>query len=94
MVGRIEQLLAIRQELLAIVRENKIRGFAVEVIEDLIGSSTITRSAAAKRHDVQYKTANDAIKRLESLGILVETTGAAYGRLFVCPRVREVILRP
>ena len=94
MVGRIEDLLAVREEMLSIVRENKIRGFAVDVIEDLIGYSSITPSAAAKRHDVQYKTANDAIKRLERLGILIETTGAAYGRIFVCPRVREVLLRP
>jgi Fic family protein len=94
MVQRIEQLLAVREEMLRVVKENKIRGFAVEIIEDLIGYSSITPSAAAKRHKVQYKTANDAFKRLESLGILVETTGADYGRLFVCPRVREVILRP
>jgi len=94
MVQRIEQLLRVREELLGIVREHRIRGFAVDIIEDLIGYSSITPSAAAKRHKVQYKTANDAIKRLEHLGILVETTGADYGRIFVCPRVREVILRP
>ena len=94
MVERIEQLLTVRAEMLSIVREHKIRGFAVDIIEDLIGYSSITPSAAAKRHEVQYKTANDAIKRLEALGILVETTGADYGRIFVCPRVRNIVLRP
>ncbi len=94
MVGRIERLLSAREEMLAIVREHKMRGFAVEVIEDLIGYLSITPTAAAKRHEVQYKTANDAIKRLEDLGILREVTGADYGRIFVCPRVREVLLRP
>jgi cell filamentation protein, protein adenylyltransferase len=94
MVERIEQLLSVREELLSIVREHKIRGFAVDIIEDLIGYSSITPSAAAKRHKVQYKTANDAVKRLEALGILTEVTGASYGRIFVCPRVRDIVLRP
>jgi Fic family protein len=94
MVERIEQLLTARAELLSIARENKIRGFAVDVIEDLIGYSSITPSSTAKRHEVQYKTANDAFKRLEQLGILREITGASYGRIYICPRVTEIVTRP
>jgi len=94
MVGRIEELLTVRQELLDQARENRLRGFALVVIEDLIGYSSITPSSMAKRHEVQYKTANDAIKRLEALGILQEITGANYGRIYASPRVREIVLRP
>jgi ribosomal protein S25 len=94
MVERIEQLLTVREDLLRIARENKIRGFAVDIIEDLIGYSSITPSTTARRHEVQYKTANDACKRLEGLGILREITGASYGRIYVCPRVTEIVLRP
>ena len=94
MVTRIEQLLTVRLELLGIVREHKIRGFAVDVVEDLIGYSSLTPSTTAKRHNVQYKTANDAFKRLEHLGILREITGAGYGRIYVCPRVAEIVSRP
>lgn len=94
MVQRIEQLLAVREDLLHIARENRIRGLAVDIIEDLIGYSSITPSTTAKRHDVQYKTANDAFRRLEELGILRETTGASYGRIYVCPRVRQIVSRP
>lgn len=94
MVERIEQLLTVREDLLRIARENKIRGFAVDIIEDLIGYSSITASTTAKRHDVLYKTANDAFKRLEGQGILREITGASYGRIYICPRVTEIILRP
>src|SRR6266516_2079501 len=94
MVERIEQLLTVREELLRTAREHTIRGFAVDIIEDLIGYSSITPSTAAKRHNVQYKTANDAIKRLEKLGILREITGAGYGRIYVSPRVTEIVLRP
>jgi len=94
MVERIEQLLTVREDLLRIARENKIRGFAVDIIEDLIGYSSITPTSTAKRHDVQYKTANDAFKRLEAQGILQEITGASYGRIYICPRVTEIVLRP
>jgi len=94
MVERIEQLLAVREELLGVARVNRIRGFAVDIIEDLIGYSSITPSTAARRHGVQYKTANDAIKRLETLGILSEITGATYGRIYVCPRVTAIVVRP
>ncbi len=47
-----------------------------------------------KRHNVQYKTANDAFKRLEHLAILREITGAGYGRIYVWPRVAEIVSRP
>jgi hypothetical protein len=93
-VERIDQLLAVREQLLGIARQNKLRGFAVNIIEDLIGYSSITPSTTAKRHDVQYKTANDAFKRLEQLGILREITGASYGRIYVCPMVTQIVLRP
>jgi Fic family protein len=94
MVERIEQLRTVRQQLLDLARKNRIRGFGLVVIEDTIGYSSITPSSTAKRHDVQYKTANDAFKRLEELGILSEITGASYGRIYVCPRVTEIVLRP
>jgi hypothetical protein len=43
---------------------------------------------------VTYKAANDAIRKLEELGVLQEITGATYGRIFVCPQVRNIVLRP
>jgi Fic family protein len=94
MVHRIEELLAVREEMLGIARKNRLRGTSVNIVEDLIGYSSITPSAAAKLHNVTYKAANDAIRKLEELGILQEITGASYGRIFVCPSVRNIVLRP
>jgi len=94
MVSRIEQLLAVREDMLSITRTHRLRGTAVSIVEDLIGYSSITPSAAAKLHSVTYKAANDAIKRLEELGILREVTQASYGRIFVCPQVQDIVLRP
>lgn len=94
MVQRIEELLAVRQDMLGIARKAKLRGTAINIVEDLIGYSSITASAAATLHDVTFKAANDAIKKLQELGILIEITGASYGRIFVCPQVRNIVLRP
>jgi Fic family protein len=94
MVQRIEELLAVREEMLTVARRARLRGTAVNLVEDLIGYSSITSSAAAKLHNVTYKAANDAIRKLEELEILTEITGASYGRIFVCPQVRNIVLRP
>lgn len=94
MVSRIEELLAVREGMLAIARTHRLRGTAMNLVEDLIGYSSITASAAAKLHNVTFKAANDAIARLVELGILQEITGASYGRIFVCPQVRNIVLRP
>lgn len=94
MVQRIEELLAVREEMLQIVRDNRKHGFVVDIVEDLIGYLSLTPSSTAERHSVTYNTANDAFSKLEKMGILRETTGAKYGRIFVCPRVRRIATRP
>lgn len=94
MVRRIEELLTVREEMLAIVRGARLRGTAVSIVEDLIGYSSLTPTAAAKLHNVTYKSANDAIKKLVGLGILQEMTRASYGRIFMCPQVTRIVLRP
>ena len=71
-----------------------MRGFVVDIVEHLIDYSRLTPTTTAKRHGVQYKTASDAFKRLETLGILREVTGASYGRIYICPRVNDIVARP
>jgi Fic family protein len=94
MVQRIEELLTVREEMLALLRAEKARGVVFEIVEDLIGYPIITPSEAARLHSVTYPPANAAIARLESLGILYEVTGSNYGRIYVCPQVREIVQRP
>lgn len=94
MVSRLEELLAVREQMLSVVRAHRLRGTSVSIVDDLIGYSSITPSAAARLHNVTYKAANDAIRKLEELGVLQEITGASYGRIFVCPQVRNIVLRP
>jgi len=94
MVQRIEELLAVREELLQVVRDHRKHGFVMDIIEDLIGYLSLTPSSTAERHGVTYNTANDAFAKLEQMGILREVTGAKYGRIFMCPQVRRIATRP
>jgi len=94
MVQRIEELLAVREGLLQIVRDNRKHGFVVDIVEDLIGYPSLTPTSTAERHGVTYNTANDAFAKLEKMEILREITGAKYGRIFVCPGVRRIVTRP
>ncbi len=91
MVDRIEKLLDLRVEMLGMLRAHKVRGVAVDIVEDLIGFPIITPPEAAQRHSVTFPPASAAMKRLESLGILREITGASYGRIYLCERVLQTL---
>ena len=75
------------------LRADRATGFVLELASDLIGYPYLAASEAAATYDVAYPTANNAIARLVKLGILEETTGREYGRVFRCPRVYEIIAR-
>jgi len=90
-VRKIEDLLTAREEMRNELRAQKVRGVAVDIVDSLIGYPYITVPEAAELHGVTYPPANAAIARLVEMGILSETTGNAYGRIFVCPRIRKII---
>ncbi|MBM7784401.1 hypothetical protein [Tenggerimyces flavus] len=50
--------------------------------------------AAEHGYSVTYPPAKAAMKRLESLGILREVTGASYGRIYLCERVLQTLDPP
>ncbi|MGQ0631882.1 MAG: Fic family protein [Sporichthyaceae bacterium] len=93
MVGRVDDLWAVREDLMAQVRAAKGRGVIVDIAADLIGYPVITVTEAARLYGVTYPPANNAMRKLVELGILREVTGERYGRIYVCPRVMEVMQR-
>jgi cell filamentation protein, protein adenylyltransferase len=88
---RTAALLELREDFIDKAKKNGIRGVGVEIAAGLIGFPVTTSRFAAEAHDVTYQAANTAIARLEKAGILVEVTGKSYGRLFVAPRVLDLI---
>jgi Fic family protein len=92
-VVRVEALLGFQRHVHEVLWSNGVRGTAMQIAEDLVGQPVITATWAAKRHDVTYPTANSAIKRLVSLGILDEVTGREYSRIFIARPVLQIVER-
>ena len=88
-----DELISLREHLVVELHAARIRGVGVRITEDLIGFPFITPTNASKRFSVSYEAANTAIARLVEVGILRETTGRTWGRVFVAPRVVEIINR-
>jgi Fic family protein len=92
-VERIERLLAFQAYVRDLVHTRKppIRGTAIRIAEDLIGNPVITVKSTARRYDVTYQAANNAISRLVGAEILVEATGRSYDRIFFAPQVIRIL---
>lgn len=86
-------LLAARDEFMDTLRQAGLKGVVLDLASDLIGFPRITVTAAANQYRVSYPAANQAINRLVKLGILRETTGSNYGRVFACDVVYDLIAK-
>lgn len=89
--SRVERLLNWRQETVTHLRDQGVRGTAIAIAESLIGYPIVTPTGAKDQHNVSYRSANLAIARLESEGVLVEFTGRRYRRVFGAPDVIEIL---
>ncbi|NMR19727.1 Fic/DOC family N-terminal domain-containing protein [Cellulomonas fimi] len=93
-IARINRLVEIRAFMLDRLRKVKARGVVLDIVEDLIGYPIITPSQAASLHNVTYPPANNAIQRLEALGLIREITGGSYARVYACPAVMDAVETP
>ena len=88
-----DALVEARELILDRLHEAGVRGVAIRIAEDLVGSPFVTPSRAAEKFDVTYETANSAIARLVDHGIVREATGRTYARVFVSPEIVAIINR-
>ena len=88
---RVERLIHWREETVARLRAEGLKGTTITIAESLIGYPGVTPTEAAVRFDVTYRSANRSIGKLEALGILTETTGRTYDRFFLCRDVVDII---
>ena len=84
---KVSQLLAYQDETRSLARQRGLRGLAIDVIDGLIARPIITSGWVADVHDVSRQAAINAIARLVDAGILAETTGRSYGRVFAAEPV-------
>jgi cell filamentation protein, protein adenylyltransferase len=85
-----ERLLALRDEMVAVLRGRRVRGLAIQATEDLIGSPVITPSNMAERYGVTYQAAAYAIKSMTRAGI-VEEMDMGPRRAYFAYRVFEIL---
>ena len=88
---KIERLLECQERARALVRDHRLRGIAAVLAEDLIGHPVVTVPRTAKNYGVSYPAANTAIGRLVDLGLLRETTGGRYGRVFAAEEIVRIL---
>lgn len=90
---KVRMLLAYQADTLALARQRAMRGLTVDLIEGLIARPILTSGWVADVHGVSRQAAITAIARLVDAGILKETTGRSYGRVFAAQAVVRILER-
>jgi Fic family protein len=93
-LNRVDQIIQIREEMLASLKARGARGVVLDIVDDLISYPVITPTQAAELHNVTYPPANRAIQRLVDIGYLQEMTGRTYGRVYACRAIMRVLDSP
>ena len=75
------------------LRGKRVKGVALAVTEKLIEFPSLTVKHVAESHGVSIQAANSAVARLSELGVLEETTGRSYNRVFQAPAVFDILFR-
>lgn len=89
--AKVGDMLAYRDEARQRARSAGLKGLAIDVLDDLISWPVFTTASVASRRGVTPPAATAAIKRLINLDILGEMTGRAYGRVYACRRVLQIL---
>lgn len=90
---KIDDLLSLQLDMRAKLNENKVRGTAIRLADDLIGSPVVAPAHIAKEYDVTYPAALNAIERLEGFGILQRLKARGRRRLYVAHEVLKILNR-
>lgn len=88
---QIKTLEGIRDDAVRKLRQDGIKGSAVQIAEDIIGYPVMTVSDAAERHGVTYPAAKAAIEKLVERRILAAESEKTYNRLYYAPAVLQVL---
>ena len=86
-----QQLLSWLSEVQGSLSERHWSGLIHDLATDLIEWPIITLMFTARKYGKSVPTAKSAIDRLASIGVLEETTGRTYGRIFAARRVMDIV---
>jgi Fic family protein len=93
-LAKAERLEKAREDIVARLHQQHVRGVALRIAQDLIGLPYVTPTSASQLYEVSWEAANNAIGRLVELGVLEEVTGRSYGRVFASERILALLQEP
>ncbi|HKY15621.1 MAG TPA: Fic/DOC family N-terminal domain-containing protein [Microthrixaceae bacterium] len=89
---RVDALLGQHDQMRQHLTAERMSPTGMRLFEDLLATPYVTVAAEARRLEVSFQAANQAVKRLVSLGVLQQVTERGnYDRLFVAPALLELI---
>jgi Fic family protein len=89
-ITAIEALNSFRKRTIEKLRNDGIRGAALDLVEFLVGYPVFDVPTARDYLGKTFETANQAVAKLVDRGVLMEVTGQRKNRIFICPEVRHI----
>lgn len=69
-LSKTDQLLILKDEMVATLRSARVRGVAIQATEDLIGRPVLSATLVAQRYEITYQAAVYTLERMVKAGIL------------------------
>lgn len=92
-LAKVDALLTVREEMVSLLHEKRVRGAAVQLAEDLISSPVQVPAQLARRLGITYQAALNSLERLTGLGILRQVEAKRRRRIYVSDAVLEILDR-
>ena len=89
--SRADRLIALQEEFQTMVREKRASAKLVEVVDGLFAKPSVTIQDVQDLTGMTPTAAGNLVKRLVEKAILVEATGKRRDRVFVAPKILNVI---
>ncbi len=90
-IDRVHALLLWKHEAIDKLRSKKYKGLILEITETLIETPVLNVKSVVTRFGHTTASANNAVNRLVEEGLLIETTGGKYNRIFQAQAVVEIL---
>jgi Fic family protein len=90
--ARVRAVIIWRDAMLERLRKHRVKGVAIDVVRHLIEHPTLSVQTIARRHKVSIQASNQAVARLTKLGVLRETSGKKYNRIFEAETIFKILL--
>ena len=73
------------------IHQRRWAGVIHEVLKDLAAWPKLTVTSTAEKYGITQVTATSVVNHLCDIGVLTETTGKTYGRVFVAQQIMDIV---